>query len=271
MKKLIKVFACSVFSFLISCVDSNNQVEDKFSVDFVYEDEVTSDEKIQLESWISFVQTHSENVLGKFNFSLKYHIHLVPESNTAVVFGYVYRTDTVNGIHFYFGRGFDKSEYINDWIIPHEISHLSIPALPYKNKWFFEGFATYMSREIMVSMGVLNEVEKDSINAFRINDVRDYFISNSTIEFVADSLMKKHIYPPVYWVGANYMVELNDLLEKETDFNLCASIKEYQHCCFKNSMSIESFMQKLDEVTSSNLFTVSYNNYTNSSVNKLMH
>lgn len=272
MKQLNSILILTVGLIFFACQSKKTIIkDDKFTTHFVYENEVTKIEKFQVETWIRFVQQHAENLLGEFQFNLQYHIHVVPDANSAVVFGYVYRSDTLNGVHFYFGRDFDLAQYKEDWIIPHEISHLAIPALPYKDKWFFEGFATYMSREIMHEMNVLTRVEVDSINQARIQEHAPVFTSNSTVEFVTDSLMKNHIYAPVYWIGANFIYQLNDKLFKQKNRTLAAIVNEYQKCCFKNKMAIDELMKIWDDVSDTKICSEHYTFYKTTAVKYLMN
>jgi hypothetical protein len=238
---------------------------------FVYEDEFSTEEKLKLEEWISFTSDCAQKTLGQFPFDLYYHFHREDNSDIPVVFGHTARTDSINGAHFYVDPTYSMEDLMADWIAPHEICHLAIPILGKKNRWFFEGFATYLSREVMIEMNVLTRAQVDSINYTRIKGVKDKFTSSSQLVFVADSLISNHhLYPPVYWIGASFFHTADQLLRAENGMNFTSVMKEFQICCHKPVMTVLEVIDSFDEIANTKLFSELYMDYTESPVNTLL-
>lgn len=240
-------------------------------VSFVFEDEFTGQEKQKLEDWISFTSDCAQRTLGQFPFDLYYHFHREDSSDRAVVFGHTARVDTINAAHFYIDPTYSLEDLKADWIAPHEISHLAIPKLGKSSMWFFEGFATYLSREVMIEMEVFTRHEVDSINQSRIVAVKDKFTSSSKLTFVADSLITNHHhYPAVYWIGASYFHTADKLLAAQNKMKLIDILKEFQVCCHEPTMSVLQVVEAFDQIGNTKIFGELYTEYTEAPVYSLL-
>jgi hypothetical protein len=245
--------------------------EEEQAISFIFEDEFSDEEKLKLEEWISFTSDCAQKTLGRFPFDLYYHFHREDSSDRAVVFGHTARIDTFNAAHFYIDPSYSLEDLKADWIAPHEISHLAIPRLAKSNMWFFEGFATYLSREVMIEMEVFTRHEVDSINQTRIVAVKDKFTSTSTLAFVADSLITNHHqYPAVYWIGASYFHTADKLLVAEKKMKLIDILKEFQVCCHEPGMTVLQVVESFDQIGNTNIFGELYIEYTEAPVYTLL-
>ena len=261
----------SLVIFLSSC--GNNEipstelipdVKEEQKTSFIFEDEFSEEEKIKLENWISSTSEIAQKLLGRFPFDLYYHFHREDSVNQAVIFGHTARTDSIHSAHFYVNPVFDASEFSKDWMAPHEISHLALPKLPKTYLWFYEGFATYLSREVMIETGIYSREEVDSINYARVTAVKDKFITNSFLPEVADSLISHHQYPAVYWIGASYFMEAEKQLQiKQTGLNFCQVVNHFQTCCHKEKMKIDDVLNAWDEISNSTIFNDLFDKYIN--------
>lgn len=269
--------ALTIFS-IVSCKGTNEtklpEIEpilDEQKISFIYEDEFSDSEKEKLEEWISFTSDCTQKTLGQFPFDLYYHFHREDSADRAVIFGHTARVDSINGVHFYVDPSYSMEDLKADWIGPHEISHLAIPKLGKSNMWFFEGFATYLSREVMIEMEVLTRNEVDSINYTRISGVKDNFTSSSTLKIVADSLITNHYqYPPVYWIGASYFHTADKILLAANKMKFIDVMKEFQVCCHKPVMTITEVVEAFDQIAGGSIFMDLYIKYTESPVNNLL-
>lgn len=245
--------------------------EDEQQISYTFEDEFTNEEKLKLEEWISFTSDCAQKTLGQFPFDLRYYFHREDSSDRAVVFGHTERIDSFNAAHFYVDPSYSLEDLKSDWIAPHEISHLAIPRLAKSNMWFYEGFATYLSREVMIAMEVLTREEVDSINQSRIIAVKDKFTSTSTLALVADSLITNHHqYPAVYWIGASYFHTADKLLLAENKIKLIDILKEFQVCCHEPGMSLLEILEAFDQISDASVFMDLYVKYTESPVKILL-
>ncbi len=245
--------------------------EEKQAVSFIFEDEFSVDEKQKLEDWITYTSDCAQRTLGEFPFDLYYHFHREDSSDRAVVFGHTARVDSINAAHFYIDPTYSLEDLKADWIAPHEISHLAIPKLGKSSMWFFEGFATYLSREVMIEMEVFTRQEVDSINQSRIVAVKDKFTSASKLTFVADSLITNHHhYPAVYWIGASYFHTADKLLDAQNKMKLIDILKEFQVCCHEPAMSVLQVVEAFDQIGNTKIFGELYTEYTEAPVYSLL-
>ncbi|MBK9190142.1 MAG: hypothetical protein IPM77_00865 [Crocinitomicaceae bacterium] len=240
------------------------EIKEEQKTSFIFEDDFSEEEKNKLENWISSTSEKAQELLGQFPFDLYYHFHREDSINQAVIFGHTARTDSINAAHFYVNPVFEAEEFSKDWMAPHEISHLALPKLPKSYMWFYEGFATYLSREVMIETGIYKREEVDSLNYARVAAVKDKFISNSFLPVVADSLISEHQYPAVYWIGASYFMEAEKQLQiKQTELNFCEVVNRFQLCCHTEKMKIEDVLNAWNEISYSTIFTDLFETYTN--------
>jgi hypothetical protein len=263
------VFPCLLF--LISCsnhetklqvIETEEEREQKTT--FVFEDAFSDEEKKKMENWISSTSETAQELLGRFPFDVYYHFHREDSTEAAVIFGHTVRTDTMHSAHFYVNPVFEEAEYFKDWMAPHEISHLAIPKLPKTVLWFYEGFATYLSRQVMIETGIYSKHEVDSINFARVLAIKDKFQTTSILPFVADSLISQHQYPAVYWIGASFFMEAEKQLQiKQTGMNFCQVVNQFQSCCHQPIMKIDDILNAWDDISKTTVFTDLFNEYTN--------
>ncbi|MBI3134142.1 MAG: hypothetical protein HYZ14_05640 [Bacteroidetes bacterium] len=244
--------------------------EKEQQVTFIYEDSFSEEEQAKLETWIRFTSDAAQKVLGEFPFDLYYHFHREDSAIQAVLFGHTARTDSINAAHFYVDPSYSLDDLKADWIAPHEISHLAIPKLGKTNLWFFEGFATYMSRQVMIETGVLKPAQTDSINLARIAAVRENFETTSLLPFVADSLIAAHQYPAVYWMGASFFDQADKRLQAAGKGPLVDVLKKFQECCHVTTMSIEEVIESFDKISGTFLFSELYTYYTTTPCNEIL-
>ena len=57
------------------------------------------------------------------------------------------------------GRDADQSDLLRDWVMTHEMVHLSVPAVPERSHWLEEGIATYVEPVARVETGELEAAQ----------------------------------------------------------------------------------------------------------------
>lgn len=230
-------------------------------INWVWDDEFSEDEKLKLTEWIEYTSNCAQEVLGRYPFDLNYHFHRRENPNQAVVFGHTGRTATYHGAHFYLDPTFPFQEILDDWIAPHEISHLALPRLAKDNMWFYEGFATYMSRKVMIEMKTITEFEADSTCRERLAFIKPAYNSTSNFIFVADSLKNKNKYPQLYWGGASYFYTVDEQLLAANKKPLIDVLKVFQKCCHEAEMSLDDVVESFDNISGTHLFSDLLNDY----------
>jgi len=267
--------AAAVFLLMVGCNNNTEAIaleipEKKQLISFVYEDEFSPEEKVKLEEWINVTSTTAQKVLGEYPFDISYHFHRSENSETPCSFGHTARTDSTHAAHFYVDPTYSLKALKADWVAPHEISHLALPRLPKSNLWFYEGFATYMSRQVMIETGIYTPAQVDSINHARISAVTDRFETTAFLPAVADSLIANHYYPSVYWIGASFFDQADQRLKAAAKIPLVDILKEFQSCCHVPKMTIGQVVADWDKISESNILSELFTYYTTTPCNQLL-
>lgn len=253
----------STLFFLVECTEStksNHTIpEEKPSspvIDWVFDDAFTSEEQEMLKRWILLAHNAAQEVLGPYPFdTIPYHFHREDSSMIAVLFGHTDRKGTSQGAHFYVDPSFPEEEFTKDWIAPHEISHLALPKLLKKDSWFYEGFATYISRSVMIEMGTQTREECDSTYYARISQIKGAYQTTSSMIVAADSLRSAHYYSAHYWGGAIYFHQADLRLKAAGKITVSEVVKQSQPTCNDNSLKLDELIQRYDEISESHIFS----------------
>ena len=217
------------------------------AIQFHYEDSFSPEEKKKVEKWLNMTAKATQDVLGAFPFVLNFYIHRSDDAGEPVPWAHTQRTAD-QGVHFHIDPSYSLSEFLKDWTAPHEISHLAIPFVGKSNSWFAEGFATYMQNEILLAMGECTQTDIDEKFASKLNNARPYYQVDEPFAEVAMSLRKKHKYPEMYWGGALFFIQLDQLLKKENDISLCDLFQEYEVCCRLSDKNLSQVLNSFDSL-----------------------
>ena len=158
-------------------------------------------------------------------------------------------------MHIYADPSFTYEEFMDHWVAPHEISHMAIPTVGKKNAWFAEGFATYMSRQIMVEIGVYTEEEIAEEYLRKILEFKDSYDSDKPFVEVVLDLRENNKYSHFYWGGAGFFYLLDNELRNEYDLSLPWVMREYENCCRMSDYKLDDVVESFDEISETNIFT----------------
>ncbi|UKN00960.1 hypothetical protein K6119_14590 [Paracrocinitomix mangrovi] len=231
---------------------------------WVFQDDFTAKQKEKLKNWIIEVGEATIQTIGQYPFDVEIVFHKSSRGgNKAVTFGHTDR-GKVQGVHFYVNPDRPYNEFIEDWTAPHEISHLSAPFVGKKFKWFAEGYATYLSRKIMITMNQFTQEEFDEMYTKRIvASLKFYDSSTKTHAEISDSLLSQHIYGDMYWGSASYFYTADKELEKKFSISLSSVITKYQDCCRLKDKNVHMMVKSLDEIVGDKLFYNLFDKYVN--------
>jgi hypothetical protein len=217
------------------------------TIQFHYEDSFSIGEKVKVEKWLTTTAFATQDVLGVFPFMLNFYIHRSKDAGEPVPWAHTQRS-TDQGVHFHIDTEYSLQEFLKDWTAPHEISHLAIPFVGKSNSWFAEGFATYMQNEILLAMGQCTQADIDVKYASKFNDARPYYQVDEPFAEVAMALRKKHRYPEMYWGGALFFVQLDEILKEENNISLCDLFQDYEPCCRLKDNNLSSVLNSFDSL-----------------------
>ena len=226
----------------------------EYGIIWNYEDHFSDSEKVKMETWIHEVYNATIQTLGQYPFDINVFFHR-NNRNTAVTFGHT-RRGAQQSVHFYVNPSFPIEDFEQDWIAPHEISHLSAPFVGKNAKWFSEGYATYLSRRIMINMGYFNDRQFDSLYYLRINGTLPAYSSETkTFQEVSDSLLDEYEYSDLYWGSTSFFVTSDSLLQIYHDMRFTDLVREYQLCCRMKDKNLDDLIHSYDAIISDTIFT----------------
>ncbi|MFK8046099.1 MAG: hypothetical protein AB8B72_11435 [Crocinitomicaceae bacterium] len=262
---------CSTEVAPVKNADSTDTLEKNYQVHYEWEDDFEEQDKIKLQTWIEEISEVTQSTIGTYQFDVYYHFHQ-SKGNEPVPYAHTSRQTNHQAVHFYVNPKFSLPEFMADWTAQHEISHLSLPFVGKKNMWFSEGYATYMSRQIMINQGIYTALEFDSIYYHRIKG--DKYISaldSFTIPKVCQKLKSNHNYPSIYYAGSSYFYIANQQLKKNHQTSLMDVIKKYQVTKRLKDKGLKDVLKSLDDVIGDRTFTDLYSDFENNSTYEVLN
>lgn len=148
-----------------------------------------------------------------------------------------------------------------DWTIYHELSHLLIPYDAGDARWFSEGLASYYQNITQARIGMFNEqtMWQKLYDGFeRGNKQQNY--RHQPLNIVSDNIGQNRNYMRIYWSGALYWlnadIALRELSKNSAKpYSLDTALKQLQKCCFNSYLSANEIVEKLDELSQSQVFS----------------
>merc|ERR1711974_75047 len=86
-----------------------------------------------------------------------------------------------NSIRLYVDTRFGLDAFLNDWTLAHEWSHLAIPFVGDKYRWFSEGFASFIQWQVLFEMGQMNDLELMNKTKEKTRQIVKYFDNSRTM------------------------------------------------------------------------------------------
>jgi len=257
-----------VISFAGNNKDSLELID---NVGFKYQSQFSSVEKERIEKLLTSYAYYSQNCLGKYPFPLNFYVSRIESSRRPLGFCQAKFGESVRGVYLPMDLRWKNEDFWSMWQIPHEISHLALPALGRSKRWFFEGFATYMSHEIMRDMGIYDNESLEAHYKESFGEIKDDYQSNDTFyETVLNHQNSGH-YTQFYRGGAVYFYRANRALKRKYDTSITEIVKEYQKRRKPNHRTIHQVISCWDEILGAKLFTGLMHKLRNKSAKQVMN
>lgn len=255
--------------------DSTMQIADStVSTDLIwhFESEFEPEFKDTLKLWVNTVKEACFETLGDYPFTMNIFFHKSDSrQKEGVTFGHTDRAPSTRGLHLYV---IDQSSYeslISDWIAPHEMSHLAIRPVGRNNKWFAEGFATYLSRRIMIRLGYYSEVEFEEMYAAKIAATKPFYEVDYSFSDRSAELFEEYRYSTVYWAGAGFFYWADKELQKNSNMRFEELLQEYQIVGRNQDTNFAQLIKSWDEIAGYKLFDQLMSEYRNGSSREIMN
>lgn len=228
-----------------------------------YIDDFTEEEEEKLQTWIETVVEANTRVLGQYPFDIWFSFHKSDNEDKPVTFGHTDRGE-IQGVQFYVCADYSLEEFLENWTAPHEISHLSIPFCGKNNKWFSEGYATYLSRQTLIEMGYMTHAEFDSMYLSKIHGFMDAYCSTTKTHLeVSDSLLEHYNYPGMYWGSSSFFITADRQLTEKHDMHFIDVVKAYQENGRAEDESLKAVITSFDRIIDDSIFESLMKTYRN--------
>lgn len=210
----------------------------------------TTAEQQKLRNWLEVAQNATEKTVGKYPFAVDLYI-AAKKANEPVPWANTWREE-IQSIYFYVETRFSQQRFIDDWTSYHEFSHLALPFLGSKNRWFAEGFASFMQYQIMSKAGVLKKSVAQSYQFKLSPHLAKYQNDDSAMETIK-TLFKTRQYKAGYWASAWFFI-LADQQLKLQDSSMIEIIRKYQACCRMKDATLEDVIASWDNLATRPIF-----------------
>ena len=170
-----------------------------------------------------------------------------------------------DAIHLYIDQHRNRSEFINDWTLVHELGHLLHPRLPQADAWLYEGLASYYQNVLRARAGLLTPLTAwRKLHAGFQRGIRE-IADRQQLTHVAEAMHRNHRYMQVYWSGAAYFLEVDTRLRQMSSGqqSLDSVLAQFRECCLPADKRWhgEAFVNQLDALSDTTLFSDTYQRY----------
>ncbi|MFT4602010.1 MAG: hypothetical protein ACI857_002196 [Arenicella sp.] len=238
--------------------------DDVYELLWNFEDEFTDIQKDTLKLWITDVQIAVYYTLGDYPFDINIFFHSSDsKGERPVSFAHTTRKK-IREIHFYVKPDATYAALMEDWTAQHEMSHLSAPFFGKPHKWISEGYATYLSRRIMIDMGYFTEEEFEEMYTTKIAATKEFYYDEvKPFSEVSADLFESYNYGTVYWGSAGYWYTADKKLQESHDMRLENLVKRYQSSGRLDDKNLEHVIKSFDEFTEDTIFRDLLDSYQN--------
>lgn len=218
-----------------------------------WQDDFSNQDKQKLKAWTKKIHLALYAQYGDFPFPVHVYFHRARWASEPVPWANTDRRYQ-QAIHFHVDANASTSSFMDDWTAPHEFSHLLIPYLGKENRWFAEGFASYLQYQIMEGMGLINSQQKWArYKSHMKKAARNYRYPNLNFIQAAPLLTKDRNNPTLYWGSATYFMRVDYKLHIENK-SLQQVVRAYLACCRNETRNFEHLISTLDTISKSTAF-----------------
>jgi hypothetical protein len=267
---MMRLILLSFVFFPLFSLGNKDSLQIVADVQFVWQSEFSEKEKNRVMKIMKTHAVQAQMLLGKYPFKLKFYITRYNQSWGPLVGCHVKFNESVRGVYAGVDLSYTNKEFYDSWKMPHEISHLAIPGLGSENSWFAEGFATFMSRQIMAYTGKIGKDAPDSTYLAKFKEVKSSFNSDETFLTVIRGLVTDRNYSAYYWGGATFFYRADQILKEKHNSSMCAVVKAYQKPVRLSDKSLFMVIKSWDAIVGANVFSSLMYEYRNEPARTVM-
>jgi hypothetical protein len=221
-------------------------------------------QRAKLHDWLAHVSHAVLSAYGRLPLA-DVQVLMIPvgKRDGAVVFGESTRGQG-NALHLLVDPSKPLSDFNDDWIAVHELSHLMHPYLGDRGNWLAEGLATYYQNVLRARAGFLTPAQAwDRLYAgFKRGETAH---DEGTLADAAMNMNRTHAYQRVYWSGAVYWLTVDRDLRRNSGgkLDLETALSHFRDCCLPDyrGWKPEDFVTKLDALIGVHTFSQRYREF----------
>jgi hypothetical protein len=173
-----------------------------------------------------------------------------------------------NAVHLYIDQQRPAGEFMADWVLVHELSHLLHPVIDSPDRWLSEGIASYYQNVLRARAGLRSAPWAwDALHAGFERGIRGTPRGRSLAE-VSEHMMRDRSFMRVYWSGAAIALLADVELRRRSGGaqSLDTALAAFAKCCLpaEHSWSARELLQRLDRLTGTTVFMTLYREHVDS-------
>jgi hypothetical protein len=163
-----------------------------------------------------------------------------------------------DAVHLYINQRLPAEEFMADWVLVHELSHLLHPVIDSPDRWLSEGIASYYQNVLRARAGLNSaHVAWNRLHAGFERGIGATSHGRSLAE-ASETMMRDRSFMRVYWSGAAIALLADVELRRRSAGaqSLDTALAAFRRCCLpaERSWSAGELMQKLDQLTGVTVF-----------------
>jgi hypothetical protein len=173
-----------------------------------------------------------------------------------------------NAVHLYIDLQRPAGEFMADWVLVHELSHLLHPVIDASDRWLSEGIASYYQNVLRARAGLRSpQWAWNALHAGFERGIRGTPRGRSLAE-VSENMMRDRSFMRVYWSGAAIALLADVELRRRSGGaqSLDTALAAFADCCLpaEHSWSGRELLQQLDRLTDTTVFMELYRKHVDS-------
>jgi len=215
----------------------------------------------EMQAWVSDAAQIVSGLYGRFPVA-QAQVLVVPDARGAepTPWAHVVRGGAA-AVHFFVNQRRPIQEFYGDWTAVHEFSHLLLPLVNRDDAWLYEGVATYYQNVLRSRAGRISAQDAWTMMHAGFLRGRDD-ATGMTLAQATESMYRSGAYMRVYWEGTALMLMADVRLRQMTagKQSLDTALAALNECCNspERSWSARELMEKLDEITGTQVFRELY-------------
>jgi len=163
-----------------------------------------------------------------------------------------------DAVHLYIDQRRPAEEFMADWVLVHELSHLLHPVIVAPDRWLSEGIASYYQNVLRARAGIKSAPWAwNALHAGFERGIRGTPRGRSLAE-VSETMMHDGSFMRVYWSGAAIALLADVELRRRSGGaqSLDTALAAFGDCCLPadRSWSAGELMRQLDRLTATTVF-----------------